>query len=162
MDPQVHEYRALLLARLTEQPAQLAHLIATRPGEAWHQRQLPDGATLHQIAAHVRDAEALAFWPRVQRIYAEAYPHLDAFPYHRYSVEEAYRPEEPLIAIATAFAETRAEALALMHTLNDADWSRTGFHPPSGPRTLQWWAERMYNHARGHLDALQTALSNEP
>lgn len=157
MGQQLLEYRVLLLRLLEQQPAEFAALADDLPEAEWHARRLADGATLHQIAAHVRDTEALAFWPRIQRILAEEAPHLEAFPEHRWTTNKTYHPEEPLRQIIAAFARTRAEALATLKNLNTDDWSRTGFHPPSGPRTLQWWAERMYNHVRDHLEAIRLA-----
>jgi hypothetical protein len=157
MGKQLHEYRVLLLRLLEQQPAEFAALADALPEAEWHARRLADGATLHQIAAHVRDTETLAFWPRIQRILAEESPQLEAFPEHRWTTNTTYHPEEPLRHIIAAFARTRAEALATLKTLNAEDWSRTGFHPPSGPRTVQWWAERMLNHTRDHLEAIRKA-----
>lgn len=153
-DKQLREYRLRLIERLAAQPAELGALIAALPEPEWHQRRAEDGATLHQLAVHMRDAEAMAFWPRFRLILAEDYPHLDAFPYHRWSVEQVYRADESLAEVLATFTRTRAEAVATMRTLTPDDWSRTGFHPPSGPRTLQWWAERIYNHARSHLEQI--------
>jgi len=159
MGQQLHEYRVFLLQHLERQPAEFAALVNALPEAEWHVRRVANGATLHQIAAHLRDTEALAFWPRLQRILAEESPHLEAFPNHRWTTEQTYHPEEPLHHIIAAFTHTRAEALAVLKNLNHDDWSRTGFHPPSGPRTLQWWAERMYHHAREHLEAIRFASS---
>lgn len=157
MGQQLYEYRVLLLRYLERQPAEFAALADSLPEGEWHARHVTDGVTLHQIAAHMRDTETLAFWPRIQRILAEESPHLEAFPNHRWTIGQTYHPEEPLRQIIAEFARTRAEALATLKTLNPEDWSRTGFHPPSGPRTVQWWAERMLNHARDHLEAIRQA-----
>jgi hypothetical protein len=160
MGKQLDEYRVLLLQHLEQQPAEFAALVDALPEAEWHIRRVADGATLHQIAAHLRDTEALAFWPRLQRILAEESPHLDAFPNHRWTMEKTYHPEEPLRGILASFARTRAEALTVLKDLTTNDWSRAGFHPPSGPRTLQWWAERMLNHARSHFEAIRFASSS--
>ncbi|MDW8326095.1 MAG: DinB family protein [Anaerolineales bacterium] len=159
MGQQLHEYRVLLLRRLEQQPTEFAALADALPEAEWHARRVANGATLHQIAAHVRDAEALAFWPRIRRILSEESPHLEAFPEYRWATDKTYHPEEPLQHIIAAFARTRAEALATLKNLNTEDWSRTGFHPPSGLRTVQWWVERMLNHARDHLEAIRQAGS---
>ncbi len=158
MGQQLHEYRVFLLQHLERQPAEFVALVDALPEAEWHVRRVADGATLHQIAARVRDTEALAFWPRLQRILAEESPHLDAFPNHRWT--QTYHPEEPLRHIIAAFTHTRAEALAVLKNLNPDDWSRTSFHPPSGLRTLQWWVEQMYHHARAHLEAIRSAGSS--
>jgi hypothetical protein len=156
---QLLEYRAELLARLARQPADLDEAVYSVPQAEWSGRLVSEGYTLHQLAAHVRDLEALAFLPRLRRILAEDYPALDAFPSHHWSME-GYRPDEPMGDILSGFARAREEALALLRPLPAEGWGRAGFHPPSGPRTAQWWAERMYTHARGHLDEIRRAMDS--
>lgn len=154
MGEQLRIYRLQLLERLEQQPREFAALLATLPEPEWHTRRLPDGATLHQVAVHLRDAEAHAFWPRARRILLEERPQLEPFPSHRWSLDPAhgYRADEPLAEIVATFTRARQEVVAALRPITPEGWSRVGVHPPSGPRTLLWWAERMYNHARGHLD----------
>jgi DinB family protein len=154
---QLLEYRAELLARLERQPAELAGAVNVVPEGEWTARRVSDGYTLHQLAAHVRDLEALAFLPRLRRILTEDYPALDAFPSHHWSAE-SYRPDEPMTDILAGFTRAREEALARLHSLPAEGWGRTGFHPPSGPRTAQWWAERMYTHVQEHVDEIRRGL----
>lgn len=163
MFTQLYEYRELLIARLEAQPGEFTALAAALPEAEWYLRRAPDGATLHQLAAHVRDAEALAYWPRIRRILTEDSPHLDPFPHHRWSVEAHYHADEPVISIAASFTLVREEHMAPLKALPPEAWARSGFHPPSGPRTLQWWVERLCTHAQGHLVELQRlAGSTEP
>jgi hypothetical protein len=162
MFPQLEDYRRRFLDRLEQQPGIFLALVVGLPEPEWHLRRIADGLTLHQLLAHIRDAEALAYWPRLQRILTEAEPHLDPFPKHRWSLDEQYRRGEPLADVLGAFTRTRAEVVALLKPLTPADWSRLGFHPPSGPRTLQWWAERLYTHAQNHLVELQVAVERPP
>jgi hypothetical protein len=152
-------YRAKLLAALEAQPLEFEALSAARPEPEWHTRRLADGATPHQIAVHVRDIDRLAFLPRFRRILAEANPRLEAFPSHRWSLD-GYDPSEPLRRLLADFARSRAETLTVLRGMSDDDWSRAGFHPPSGPRTLQWWAERMYRHTHDHLAEIHRTLSD--
>jgi hypothetical protein len=160
--PQLAEYRRQFLARLESQPRGFAALIASLVEPEWHARRAPDGLSLHQLLVHVRDAEALAYWPRIQRILAEDAPHLDPFPKHRWSLEEHYLHTEPLAEVLGTLTRTRAEVVAALTTLAPAAWSRLGFHPPSGPRTVQWWAERLYLHAHNHLEELHAAVDRPP
>jgi hypothetical protein len=150
-------YRAKLLKCLEAQPAELSELIAALPEPEWHARRLADGATLHQIVVHLRDIDGRAFLPRFRRILAEPHPDLESFPSHRWSLED-YRPDEPLAALRADFTRIRAETMIVLNGMSDDDWTRTGFHPPSGPRTLQWWAERLYTHTRDHLDDIRRRL----
>ena len=75
---------------------------------------------------------------------------LEPFPSHDWS-DGDYQPDEPMTHILTRWSQARAEVLDLLPAAADAAWSRTGFHAPSGLRTLQWWAERTYNHVSQHL-----------
>jgi hypothetical protein len=153
---QLTEYRVRLLDILSRQPAELAETIAAIPSGEWSVRRTRDGSTVHQIAAHVRDLEVRAFLPRFRRILTETDPVLEMFPSHRWAADD-YAPDELMTEILADFARAREEALILMRPLAPADWSRAGFHPPSGRRTALWWAERMYSHAQGHLDEIRRA-----
>jgi hypothetical protein len=155
---QLRQYREILLNRLAAQPDEFATLVAALPEPEWQARRDADGATLHQLAVHIRDAETMAYLPRLHRLLGEDRPHLEPFPHHRWSLEDGYRPEEPLADIVAEFRRQRSQAVSRLHTLTADDWNRVGVHPPSGPRTAQWWAERMYTHARNHLAELRVLV----
>ena len=154
---QLLEYRALLLDRLARQSGELTQALTPMPTAEQHHRRVEEGYTLHQILAHTRDLEVLAFVPRLRRILMEDHPTLDAFPSHHWS-DADYQPDEATDKILNDFALTREAALAILRPLPTEGWNRTSFHPPSGPRTAQWWAERMYVHAQEHLDEIRLAL----
>lgn len=149
---QLLDYRRQLLIRLERQPAEVAAMLAGFPEPEWFQLRHADRRSLHQLATHVRDVEQMAFLPRLRRILNEDRPTLEPFPSHDWS-DGDYDPAEPLTHILAGWSQARAEALDLLPAPDHAAWSRTGFHPPSGQRTLQWWAERIYNHVRQHLPA---------
>ena len=155
---QLLEYRAALVERFARQPAELAELTQSLPAAEWHARRVAEGDTLHQVAAHLRDIEILAFLPRFRRILTEDQPVLEPFPSEHWTADK-YQPDEPLAKVIDEFVRARAEAVALMLPLASEDWGRTGFHPPSGWRTVQWWAERIYRHARGHIAEIRQPLS---
>jgi len=146
----LYEYRALLLAKLESQPAEVAAMVAAIPEQDWHHPREAEGRSLHRILAHVRDVETLAFLPRVRLILAEERPVLSPFPSHDWS-DGDYQPAEPMASLLAGWSQTRAEVVDLLPPPASLAWSRTGFHAPSGQRTLQWWAERIYGHAREHL-----------
>lgn len=155
---QLLEYRAELLARLARQPAELAEAVNVVPEAERTVRRVSGDYTLHQLLAHVRDLEALAFLPRLRRILTEDHPRLEAFPSHHWSLE-SYQPDEPMADVLAHFTRAREEALSILRPLPAEGWGRTGFHPPSGPRTAQWWAEWIYTHAREHLDEIRRAVN---
>jgi uncharacterized damage-inducible protein DinB len=153
---QLLDYRAQLLARLEQQPAELAAVLAAIPEAHWHQRPAGLSRTVHRTLAHVRDLELLAFLPRLQRILSEDEPALAPFVSHDWSLRD-YLPNEPLTAVLASWSQTRAEVINLLPGPASAQWSRMGFHPPSGKRSLQWWAERIYTHAQAHQQELRAA-----
>lgn len=157
-DPLV-EYRAALFEKLAAQPRRFAALAASQPDVEWQRRRGTDDLTLHQMAAHLRDAVVLAFYPRIERILAEESPHLEPFPYHYWSIENGYKPDEPLSAIVRSLADTYEALLTRARALSVEDWARVGFHPPSGPRTVQWWTEHIHSHTAIHLDDLAKSLA---
>ena len=152
----VLEYRALLLARLEQQPAEFITALAAMPAARWHAAHTPDGRSVHLAMAHVRDLEALAYLPHVRQILTEALPTLTAAWHHNWSAA-SYDPAEPLTTILAVWSQARTELLAWLRPLPAAGWGRRGFHPPSGKRTVQWWVERAYLHAQGHLEAIRRA-----
>ena len=155
---QLYDYRLRLLDRLEQQPAELAKVLAAIPAPEWHTRRDALGRTVHHIAAHVRHLETLAFLPRIRHILAEDTPTLTAYPTHHWA-DALYDPAEPLPAILTELSQARAEMVQSLRPLDGAGWTRVGFHPPSGARTLQWWAERALNHAREHILTIREAAA---
>jgi hypothetical protein len=154
---QLLDYRARLLALLEGQPTAFATAVASVPEAEWHQRRDGAGRTPHLAMAHVRDLEAQAYLPRIRRILAEDRPELTPFAHHEWSADD-YDAAEPMTAILESWSRARTELLALVRPLDSAGWSRAGFHPPSGSRTLQWWVERAYAHAKEHLRALRGSV----
>ena len=153
---QLYEYRARLLDRLEQQPAEFAAVVAAIPALEWHRRQDALGRSVHMLAAHVRFLETLAFYPRIRSILDEDYPDLTAYPTHHWA-DDLYDANEPMAAILQQWSRARAEIIQWLRPLDGAGWNRAGFHPPSGARSLQWWAERAFNHARDHLDSIRVA-----
>jgi hypothetical protein len=153
---QLYDYRARLLDRFEQQPAEFAAVLAGIPEPEWRTRQDERGRTLHMIAAHVRFLETLAFMPRIRAVLNEENPNLVAYPTHHFA-DERYDPDEPMAAILEEWSHTRAEIVQWLRPLDAAGWTRLGFHAPSGERTLQWWVERTYAHAREHLDEIRGA-----
>ena len=149
-------YRLKLLERLKDQPSELLGTINTIPEAEWKLRQDATGRSIHQIVAHIRDVEVVAFLPRFQLFLSEEQPFFEPFSSHTWSAAD-YQPAEPMAKMLADFAHARAEVWELMQPLTPEDWSRLAFHPPSGRRTAQWWAERIYVHAQDHLKEIRHA-----
>jgi hypothetical protein len=149
-------YRVKLLERLKDQPSELQEAINAIPESEWKLRQDAAGRTIHQIVAHIRDVEVLAFLPRFQRFLTEEQPFFEPFSSHTWSAAD-YQAAEPMTKMLADFAQARAKVWELMRPLTPEDWSRLAVHPPSGRRTAQWWAERIYVHAQDHLKEIRRA-----
>jgi hypothetical protein len=144
---QLLDYRQQLLARLEAQPGEFAARVALIPAAEWGRRRDPQGRSVLAVAAHLRAVEAGLYLPRLRRMLAEDNPQ---FSPEEDAAAEISGPPEPLTAILAAWSQARAELVDLLRPLTPAGWSRTGFYPPVGRRTVQWWAERAYHHAREH------------
>jgi hypothetical protein len=151
---QLLDYRQEMLARLEAQPAEFAAVVAAIPAGEWHTPRDRLGRSLLAIAGHLRDVEAKVFLPRIRRMLREDNPLLTLETSHD-EAAAGPAPNEPMTAILEGWSRARAELTQALRPLGPAGWSRTGFYPPTGKRTVQWWAERAYRHALGHLSELQ-------
>lgn len=155
---ELEEYRLKLLDYLDRQPAEYRAVIHAIPTRHWPTPGVGEaGESIHRLVAHVRDYETLAFWPRLRRVLTEERPTLEPFPSHNLN-DENYLPAEAMDDMLGEFERTRVQAVRLLRQIASEDWSRTGFHPPSGNRSVMWWAERAHNHARDHLREIEIVL----
>ncbi len=152
------DYRRQLLDRWQAVVDDIRQVLAQFPDDRLHHPLTGETWTPHQIAAHLRDVEAQAMWPRLERILHQDAPTLENFDEQAW-MRQRYRPEEPLEDILAEYAALRARQIALLRDISLADWSRTGRHPWWGSRTLQWWVERSLAHAEEHLAQLQRGLA---
>ncbi len=150
---QLLDYRRQLLRRLEQQPGEFAAAVAAIPAAEWHSPRDRLGRSLLAIAAHLRDVEARVFLPRLRRMLAEDHPALTVEASHDEASAGA-PPDEPMTDILEGWSRARAELVQALRPLSPAGWSRTGFYPPVGSRTVQWWAERALGHAREHAAAI--------
>lgn len=152
---ELQEYRQRLLARFAGLVGDLELTVQQISSSAWH---LPiDGTnwTAHQIMAHLRDTEKLAFLPRLARILAEDLPAWERFDRSTW-VENYYRPEEPMPEILADYGDLRAHELARLKNLPPEAWSRLARHPSWGMRTLQWLVEHGLAYSEEHLRYLRS------
>jgi hypothetical protein len=152
---QLLDYRRQLLGRLEAQPGEFAAAVAAIPASAWHMPRDRLGRNLLDIAAHLRDVETQVFLPRIRRMLAEDNPVLTLEASHDEASAGSER-EAAMTTILAGWSQARAELAALVRPLAPAGWTRAGFYPPAGTRTVQWWVERAYGHARDHQHALQS------
>lgn len=107
------------------------------------------GWTARQVAHHLADSEMTAAI-RLRRVLAEDDAVIQAYDEEAFARHLAYdqRPVEWSLTAAQAARETSAAILA---TLTEEQWARTGTHTESGPYGVETWlriyADHPYDHA---------------
>jgi len=146
---QLLDYRRHLLDRLEHQPSEFAAAVAGIPAAEWHAPCDEQGRSPAELAAHIRDVEERIYLPYLRRMLREHHPTLELEDLPAPSAEG-----EAMADILKGWSRTRAELTTLLQGVGPAGWSRTGFYPPAGSRTVQWWAERAYGHAAQHMGTI--------
>jgi hypothetical protein len=154
---------AITLRALAEFPDQLeAHYDAFAPEftrwapPSW--AGVPSEAlTAIEQLCHVRDIEIDGYHVRIRRTLAETHPTLASIDTDALVRERAYAREEPARVLA-AFRAARAQTLAMISGLSDAQWARTAVFEGYGPLTLRSLVHYLCSHDQQHLAGLQWLL----
>ncbi|MEK8132057.1 DinB family protein [Paenibacillus filicis] len=125
--------------------------------ELLHHR-LPEKWSIKQIAVHLADAE-LAVSFRVRNILSEKAPAIQPFEQDNWTDSLNYEALD-LAAALERFRLLRAANSELLEQIKDEAWERTGAHPENGLITLAQVIAGQINHLQGHLDQIQTALTD--
>ena len=147
------EYRNSLIDRLVETAHEfrsecLARKDAYTPLES-------NGWTLHQIAAHTRDVDKLAYGLRVRRTALEDNPEFQNFDGEAYMAGQ-YSAAEPLEGILNELVESIEGLAGLLRSLPAQAWSRESRHSMLGRGlTLQSWVEKDLAHIVEHLESIK-------
>lgn len=147
------EYRISLIERLVDtahefRTACLAAKDAYVPLEAgrWN---------LHQLAAHVRDVDQLAYGLRARRTAVEDSPEFQKFDGDAYMAEH-YSASEPLNEILNDLVEHVEDLAEMLRELPAQAWARESRHAMLGEGlTLQTWVERDLAHIEEHLETIK-------
>ena len=161
----VEEYARLpaerRLARLARTPDEVAARLEGQSDDALARRPADGAWAPKEIVGHLRDAEEL-FMMRFETVLAMREPRLlAAGPGDRWAQERQYLRHDTAAALA-AFRRRRAESLALLRGLPDADWQRGGHHAVRGRLTIDDFVSIMAWHDDNHLDQLARALEGKP
>ena len=115
------------------------------------------GWNVHQIAAHVRDVDRLAYGLRAKRTAVEDNPTFSNFDGDAYA-REHYSPEESLDEILNDFVQSVESLADMLRQLPTEAWSRVSCHEKLGENlTLQLWVERALAHMEEHLETVRKA-----
>ena len=143
------EYRSSLLDRLVETAHEFRRACLAA-GDAY-QPFNTEGWNIHQIAAHTRDVDKLAYGLRARRTAAENNPEFQSFDGDVYMTEH-YSASEPLNEILDSLVEQVESLAEMLRGLPDEAWARQSRHTTLGQGlTLQTWVERGLAHIEEHL-----------
>lgn len=108
------------------------------------------GWNTHQIAAHTRDVDQLAYGLRARRTASEDNPEFESFDGDTYAAEH-YDPNESLNELLDGFVANIESLVELLRGLPVEAWARESRHVTlGGGFTLQTWVERDLAHIEEH------------
>ena len=142
--------RTGLIDRLETCSADYVWYISHLPEEEIHHLIAEGGWTIHQIAAHMRDAEREAFLKRTEQILVEEHPMVANYIPEDWD-RDHYRREESLQDILSEFRSSRRKLLRLLRGAREKDWENWATHPEYGKISLDWILEHAFGHTMEHL-----------
>jgi hypothetical protein len=104
---------------------------------------------MKEIAAHIRDAEAL-YLAQIEAITQRRNPRLPHEPIECYPQERDYR-SQPLQNFLSEWEQAREETCWLLRMLEGEDWLRTGTHPYKGVISIHDIVRELHDHDLEYL-----------
>lgn len=114
------------------------------------------GWNTHQVAAHTRDVDQLAYGLRVRRTASEVNPAFESFDGDTHAAEH-YDPNESLRDMLDGFVASIESLVEFLRGLPVEAWSRESRHATLGSGfTLQTWVERSLAHIEEHAETVKS------
>jgi len=154
---------SVILSALEVFPSQLEQMFALVPTEHRHWKpESWDGVPSEMLnpieqICHVRDIEVLGYLPRFQRVLGEEHPFLPSVDGYELVESQDYAHQNPA-AVFAAIREARAQTVALLRTVDEAQMQRTGEFEGYGPVTLKSLIYYLCSHDQQHLAGMQWLL----
>ena len=144
--------REALIRKYEVGPNVLNAALAAVPDEARLFRPTPRDWSVHEIVLHCGDSETMAS-SRIRMVAAEPKPLIVGYDQEQWAVRFDYHalPLEPALA---AIEATRANTAALLRTLPNRAWERTGRHTESGNYSAEDWLRIYSAHLHDHADQI--------
>lgn len=147
------EYRVRLLARL-EAAASEFRAECLKTDDPYAPLDTDDW-TVHQIAVHTRDVNALVYGFRARRTAMEENPEFPAFDGETH-MSANYNPRESLKEILDGLVQNVRALVEWLSALPIESWSRVSRHTMLGSGlTLQAWVEKDLAHIEEHLETIK-------
>ena len=145
--------RNALIAQYADGVREIDDALSGFPADALTAHPIPGKWSAREIIHHLGDSEPNGAL-RLRRLLAQERPILDGYDQAEWAVRLRYNERDHAAAME-AFRATRANTLALIRTLTDADWQRTGWHTESGVYTAETWLQVYGVHAHGHAGQIR-------
>ncbi len=144
-------------------PLQLEQLYAAFPEThtnwapaSWEGMPSETFTAIEQLC-HIRDIEIEGYHLRLRRLLAEDNPTLVSIDSYQVAKERQY-PDASTADIFAAFREARAVTVAMIESLTDSDWRRSGVFEGYGPVTVRGLVHFLCSHDQQHLAGLHWLL----
>jgi len=119
----------------------------------------PGGWTARQVTHHLADSEAMSYI-RLRRLIADDDPVIQGYDEPVWARRLHYdRPIAPSLAVVRG---VRGGSLALLETLTEDEWTRTGTHSESGPYGVEAWLRIYADHCHDHAEQIRAARAEPP
>jgi len=141
-----------LIARYERGGAALEQALRDIPEAALDRVSAPGKWSIRQIAAHLSDAEIVVA-ARLRWVAAEPGSPLKAFDQEKWAGELGYERQSPRLSLEL-FRALRATTAAMLRSLPESAWTRTGMHEERGQVSLQRLVEDYSSHAERHVQQI--------
>ncbi len=146
-----------LLHQIVESAAQLERGIRSASADDLELREHDDEWSVRQIVHHLADVE-VGDAMRLRQMLAHDGPLIVAYDEDLFASRLHYdRPIDNSLAVFTAL---RASNVEIIRRIDNADWSRRGFHEEHALYTIEILVERSVEHDRLHLEQIGRALQS--
>jgi uncharacterized damage-inducible protein DinB len=151
------EQRRDYIERIRRFPAELEAAIAGLSDEQLLARPIPGEWSIAQNVHHLVDSHVNAYC-RLRLLLTEENPTLRGYDQDKWA-ELPDAVTSDLSDSLTILRGLHARWAALWDTLTDADFARQGFHPESGPYTVDDSLNIYAHHGTGHIEQIRRNLA---
>ena len=114
------------------------------------------GWTVVEVVCHLRDFDEI-FHRRARLMVEQEYPALPAYNHEQLVIERAYNQQD-LRAVYGDLVRSRAEFVEFFHSLEEAQWQRSGVHAERGRFTMHDALVQVGQHDALHIEQMTRIL----
>lgn len=149
--------REALIKQYADGPARLRAALAAVPPAALKWRPAPKEWSAHEVVVHCADSETNSF-ARIRFLVAEPAPTIQGYDQDKWATTFGYHdlPLEPALAVVDA---VRASTTALIRSLPESAWTRSGRHTESGAYSAEDWLQIYADHLEDHARQIENTVA---